>query len=255
MIDTHETYVPRTIAKKLANLGFNWECRTYYSRDEQDNTVYHFEEFVTDVQAICRRFQHILAPNVDTAARWLREVKNTYINSTYSTRDNGYLVSAHVVKNIFTRCEDEDDTSEYKVFKTFEDAQIAGITKCVEILEEIERIKRNKIDINKCPQNDAVTFYYPDGTEIVTTNNDVMFNYVRTQIKKNGFTGCYLVTKKGLHNIKIDRYGNLESWPDGVFDVNLKLLNELLDDVEKEPQVKYNQKLHNLVNGFDDFKF
>lgn len=66
----------------------------------------------------------------------------------------------------------------------------------------------NRIDLAKCPHEPFITMYAPDGTEIVRTNAELTFNWVRLQIKNIGVDGYYLVTEDG-DRVDIDRDGLL----------------------------------------------
>lgn len=72
-----------------------------------------------------------------------------------------------------------------------------------------------KIDISKCPKNHPAKIFYSDGTLIVETDDEVMFNYVRAEIKEHQIRGCYIEYKDKI--IRIDREGNVEDYPDDEF--------------------------------------
>lgn len=80
-------------------------------------------------------------------------------------------------------------------------------------------IRINKIE----PQ--TVDQYNPDD-EFMGAVNEYEFNDIRLQIKKKGVAGYYI--KFNREKIHIDKRGNLESSPNGLFDTNLNLLMELI---------------------------
>lgn len=89
------------------------------------------------------------------------------------------------------------------------------------ILRELSKEKHpdrtdwDKIDMGLCPVNDWVDFYYPDGTLICRTNNDIEFLYIRTRIKEMGSVGFYLIFRN--EKIEIDKNGNPKDYPDEMF--------------------------------------
>ena len=244
----NEHYVSYELGKHLQELGFAWECRYYYIPGN-DKLLEYKDVEKEHILALRNKFKHILIPTLSMAQAWLRDVKKCDITVYHDIKIGGYTVTLYIAGNTFERVysgehyNGENDI----VFKTYEDAQEAGIAKTIGMLLEIEKMKKNPIDTRKCPQNDFVTFYYPDGSEIVKTNDDVMFNYVRNEIRKKRYSGCYLITQRGLNKIKIDKYGNLESWPEHLFSANLKILEELIGD----EQVK-KQKQDNFISMIGD---
>lgn len=82
------------------------------------------------------------------------------------------------------------------------------------------------IDLSKCPKNLPAKFFEPDGTLITETDDERIFYYIRCCIKENQLKGYYIECN-GEH-ISIDRNGNLSNYPEGMFDVNTKLLLELV---------------------------
>lgn len=84
-----------------------------------------------------------------------------------------------------------------------------------------------KIDISKCPKNHPAKIFYSDGTLIVETADEIMFNYVRAEIKEHQIRGCYIEYKD--KKIRIDREGNIEDYPDDeFFDANVSQLLRLI---------------------------
>lgn len=63
--------------------------------------------------------------------------------------------------------------------------------------------------------------YYPDGKLIYSGNDILKFHWIRTQIKKYGIYRCYVKYNDDI--ISIDKYGNLDHYPDG--------FDELISDI------------------------
>ena len=72
------------------------------------------------------------------------------------------------------------------------------------------------IDVNKCPKNIPVTIYDCNDELIVETDNDLVFDWVRAEIKEKSLEGCYLIFKG--EKIRLDRNGTPECYPDGLFE-------------------------------------
>lgn len=82
------------------------------------------------------------------------------------------------------------------------------------------------IKINNNIQDRPADLYSPDGQLIGTIENLLAFYDVRLQIKKEQVFGYYLMFEG--QKIKIDKNGELENYPDNLFDTSLKYLTELI---------------------------
>lgn len=83
------------------------------------------------------------------------------------------------------------------------------------------------IDLEKCPKNCPAKIFYPDGSLIVETADETMFNYIRAEIKKHHMSGCYIEYKG--QTIRLDKNGTPEDYPDDeFFEANTKMLFELI---------------------------
>ena len=82
------------------------------------------------------------------------------------------------------------------------------------------------IDMSKCPVDEYASVYYPDGTLIVRTNNEVEFNYARLQIVLNNLEGCYVYFKNERY--EINPYGVIPNWPKGLFDSNEQIAIQIV---------------------------
>lgn len=82
------------------------------------------------------------------------------------------------------------------------------------------------IDMSKCPVDEYASVYYPDGTLIVETNNELEFNYVRLQITLYNIEGCYVYFRNKKY--EITSYGTIPEWPKRLFDNNERIASEIL---------------------------
>ena len=129
----HEYYVSSEIAKLLEKAGFDWKCRKCYNK----GVLFDMEPDEIRTQTPQHSSYDVLAPTLDVAQRWLREVKNCYTgidvfvrnldkNNTYYNRWFVYFNGARYSGSNY------DDTQYY------EDAQEAGIKKALEIINKGE---------------------------------------------------------------------------------------------------------------------
>ena len=72
----HEYYVSSEIAKLLEKAGFDWKCRKCYNK----GVLFDMEPYEIRTQTPQHSSYDVLAPTLDVAQRWLREVKNYYVN-------------------------------------------------------------------------------------------------------------------------------------------------------------------------------
>jgi hypothetical protein len=88
------------------------------------------------------------------------------------------------------------------------------------------------INLKNIPVEPTVTILNPDGSELITTNDNTTFTYIRAEIKKNKLSGYKVRSEDGsvydIHtNGKI--YNADLHWPDGLTgDVFDNLLGELI---------------------------
>lgn len=74
-------------------------------------------------------------------------------------------------------------------------------------------------------QNPPVKIYNPDGTLLCETNNELIFNDIRIQIKNQRLNGYYLVFEDKKYEINSD--GELMNWPKNLFSIGTDQLNYL----------------------------
>lgn len=81
-------------------------------------------------------------------------------------------------------------------------------------------------------KEESVTVCNPDGVELVTTNNPLVFNDIRLQIGTKHLEGYYIIHRGKKHSI--EPTGQIWPWPEGLFDKNFefssKLVKIMLDD-------------------------
>ena len=75
----HECYVSLEVAKLLKEAGFNWEYRKIYYKYQDDDNWY-LEDNYMNHSRILKVDYCLLAPTLEVAQKWLREVKNCSIN-------------------------------------------------------------------------------------------------------------------------------------------------------------------------------
>jgi hypothetical protein len=71
------------------------------------------------------------------------------------------------------------------------------------------------------------TLYNSDGVEIGKITSYLELNDIRIQIKKNKVSGYYIIWEDMI--IYTDKYGNLDEWPKGFYDLVDDQLNALVD--------------------------
>ena len=138
----HEYYVSLEVAKLLAEVGFDWKCKTYY-----DTSLYR-DEIIIEDELRDYNFMNgsiiFSAPTLDVAQKWLREVKGIEFDLCWHmTLDNQYKYAYAIkIKSIWKGL---DKGKEIEVpsmdcleaetcFNTFEEAQEAGIKKALEFI-------------------------------------------------------------------------------------------------------------------------
>ena len=100
-------------------------------------------------------------------------------------------------------------------------------------------------DLENCPKDEEVEVYYPDGTLLIRTNNDILFLYICSKIKENKADGFYACMAKEMdvwrtlsmrgevlqepHKIPITNYGRTKGpFPKGFFHAHGELLRKLI---------------------------
>lgn len=82
------------------------------------------------------------------------------------------------------------------------------------------------IKVNNELLEPVCSLYNTKGENIGEIHNSMQLNDVRLQIKKEGIAG-YTVWFNGRF-VKIDKNGNLDTWPDGFYDQTINQLIQLI---------------------------
>lgn len=127
----YEYYVDLEIAKLLEKAGFNWE--EHYPR----NFCYVNDNPELFDKSILKNYIEkddviYLAPTIDVAQKWLREVKGYIILVNYNEFLKTFYYSICYIKNTNRYIDDRDDCRN----TSFEEAQKAGIKKALKLLLE-----------------------------------------------------------------------------------------------------------------------
>ena len=121
----HEYYVSLEVAKLLAEVGFDWECKTYY-----DTSLYR-DEIIIEDELRDYNFMNgsiiFSAPTLDVAQRWLREKWDLIITIEYNYHKNAFICKVYSKVECLSILFD---------FSTYEEFQVAGIKKALEIIFE-----------------------------------------------------------------------------------------------------------------------
>lgn len=128
-MNTHETYVSLEVAKLLKQAGFDWKCRKCYN----NGVLFDMESDEIREQCPQHSSYDVLAPTLDVAQRWLREVKKYHIYvRPYSLDDETYVTNIVVTDSIWGAL--QDDSKKAIIFNTYEEALEAGIKTCLRII-------------------------------------------------------------------------------------------------------------------------
>ena len=129
---THEQFVSLEVAKLLKKAGFDWECKKIHYKYPGDDDNWSLEDNYMNHRRVLEVDYCLLAPTLEVAQRWLREVKNCsiMIDVFVHNLDKNNIYYTH---NWIMYLDGErysgsnwDDTRYYEV------AQEAGIKKALE---------------------------------------------------------------------------------------------------------------------------
>lgn len=79
------------------------------------------------------------------------------------------------------------------------------------------------IDLTYCPSSPIVTLICLTTKQEIKTDEEVVFNYVRGQIARWQYEDWIVEYKGKIYNI--DKEGQIQNWPDGLFDQNENLVS------------------------------
>lgn len=132
--ENHEYYVSPEIANLLEKAGFDWRCRKCYNK----GVLFDMESDEIREQCPQHSSYDVLAPTLEVAQRWLREVKGFEVTIDWSVIVNGKIVDFNGRGyNFHVESDNSADGSDDK-FPSYEQAQEAGIKKALEIMLEKE---------------------------------------------------------------------------------------------------------------------
>ena len=119
----HEYYVSSEIAKLLEKAGFDWKCRKCYDK----GVVFDMEPDEIRTRTPQHSSYDVLAPTLDIAQRWLREVKNVDVFAYRNEPTNKFesIVSF-----------DKEWSTTGMCINAYEEAVETGIKKALEIILE-----------------------------------------------------------------------------------------------------------------------
>ena len=142
----HEYYVSLEVAKLLEKSGFDWKCRKCYNKE----VLFDMEPDEIRTQTPQHSSYDVLAPTLDVAQRWLREVKNYYVNVDvdcdsvevfYTAKylfHNGDNYNASYIWEDTGMNNDVKHRRFRRFFDNYEEALEAGIKKALEIINKGE---------------------------------------------------------------------------------------------------------------------
>ena len=114
-------------AKRLKELGFDWNVSNYYNAKYEIEKVLECVNFNDNFYSETRRFERFSAPTVALALKWFRDVKEVFNGVCYSP----FMDGKRRYNGIFTN-EDRETTS----FDTYESAESALLDELLTILEK-----------------------------------------------------------------------------------------------------------------------
>ena len=131
-IVNHECYLSLEVAKLLKKAGFNWECKMIHFCYVKDDYMWNLEDNDKKARSILKLDYCLLAPTLDVAQRWLREIKNSHIEIFPNSDMSAYIYNILLSGDKFW-------LGSPISYITYEEAQEASIKKTLEkILEKGE---------------------------------------------------------------------------------------------------------------------
>ena len=123
----HECYVSLEVAKLLKKAGFNWECKMIHFCYVEDDYMWNLEDNDKKARSILKLDYCLLAPTLDVAQRWLREIKNSHIEISPNSDMSAYIYNILLPGDKFW-------LGSPISYITYEEAQEAGIKKALEMI-------------------------------------------------------------------------------------------------------------------------
>ena len=135
--ELHDVHVSRELALLLKQAGFDWECHKIYYCYPEDGDNWELEDNNKNTKRVLELDYCLLAPTLEVAQRWLREVKDIDVYIFPTTNNKRGCVYEWGIKT-FGRAlwvEGQPYTNQYE---TYEETQEAGIKKALEMILDKE---------------------------------------------------------------------------------------------------------------------
>ena len=126
MQETALALVSLAQAKKLKELGFDWEVLEYY---EHDNLIHYNDEEINWNDSI-RKYEVYSAPSVALALKWFRDVKGVNTSLFRYIRYDGITYNTYSIENV---CKLNNEDCNY--YSTYEEAESALLDALLEYCE------------------------------------------------------------------------------------------------------------------------
>ena len=84
------------------------------------------------------------------------------------------------------------------------------------------------INLSYCPKSKTIRIISPDKSQIIETDSEIMFNYVRGQIARWKYSGFSIEIDGKYYEIS-DNGDIVGAWPDELFNVNEDLLSYIME--------------------------
>lgn len=135
--ENNEYYVSLEVAKLLKKAGFDWECRMIHFCYIEDDHMWNLEDNHKQAKHILKLDYCLLAPTLEVAQRWLREVKGMCLTiQPLFDKVNGQFNVVVGFTPFIHRMDGEMIIVSLDSEHTYEEAQEAGIKKALEIILE-----------------------------------------------------------------------------------------------------------------------
>lgn len=134
----HETYVTYEQAVKLKELGFDWECQAYYSKDSAPKGQALFQ-----VGAHCAnrnlRDDLVSTPTMTMAQKWLRDTEGVLV-WVYPEREplGEGLTGSELTDKWLWEIDGAEVRRNKRAYCTYEAALSAGIEKALNLLKNTQ---------------------------------------------------------------------------------------------------------------------
>ena len=84
------------------------------------------------------------------------------------------------------------------------------------------------INLSYCPKSKSIRIISPDKSQIIETDSEIMFNYIRGQIARWKYSGFSIEIDGKYYKIS-DNGDIVGAWPDELFNVNEYLLSYIME--------------------------